>query len=400
MSVKSCVACGSVFLLALAIVLAAGGASSPGPRAALIAELEAAGAATCALEQSPPAEAPGSGRPMPFLATEYAAMCEPELGRVPQIACDDGVLIPITIGGVEVFEDPGPHACDHPDGLRGGCAPGSRLGHVEGSDAGGNSLPQVSWVYFCRSLGPENLERNGWGSVQLIGYNRESGATCFFEAADGRKSLPEDHPANSEIQDQRPWVSFEGHRMVGQLPGPDDPDFNDAFMPPPPADMNGDGEPDVVQCVQCHQSGPFIHDPYMDSARDPDDPSRPVMPEITGRDVPYYVIGGTDWDMRTIHIEGNRCLGCHSAPMEIAQIFEAAQLEVNSFMPPHSPGSMAEDYRELVECWENGPENTPGCDWIVPPARGREGGIVGDDYAHKSDYFNRPDGGRGDERSR
>ncbi len=35
---------------------------------------------------------------MPFLTTEYAAMCEPELGRVPKVACDDGVLIPITVG--------------------------------------------------------------------------------------------------------------------------------------------------------------------------------------------------------------------------------------------------------------------------------------------------------------
>ena len=78
--------------------------------------------------------------------------------------------------------------------------------------------------------------------------------------------------------------------------------------------------------------------------------------------------------MRTIHVEGNRCLGCHSAPMEISQIFEAAQLEVNSFMPPHAPGSMADDYQELVDCWLAGPENTPGCDWVVPSARGREGG--------------------------
>ena len=111
-----------------------------------------------------------------------------------------------------------------PATTRTGCGAAARRarasGHVAGRDAGGNPLPQVSWVYFCRSVGPENLERYGWGSVQLIGYNRQSGATCFFEAADGRKSLPEGHPANSEIQDQRPWVSFDGHRMVGQLPGP------------------------------------------------------------------------------------------------------------------------------------------------------------------------------------
>jgi len=124
------------------------------------------------------------------------------------------------------------------------------------------------------------------------------------------------------------------------------------------------------------------------------------MPEITGRDVPYYVVGGSGWDMRTIHIEGNRCLGCHSAPMEISQIFEAAQLEVNGFMPPHAPGSMADDYQELVDCWLAGPENTPGCDWVVPSAQGREGGIVGDDYPHKSDYFNQPGGKNGNDQSK
>ena len=214
MSLTSRLACCSLLLVALALLSSAGGASSSGTGTGLSAEPEAAGAASCAAEQTPAAAASGSEAPMPFLATEYAAMCEPELGRVPKVACDDGVLIPILVDGVEVFEDPGNHACDNPDGLRGGCSPGSRLGHVEGRDAGG--LPHVSWVYFCRSVGPENLERYGWGSVQMIGYNRRSGATCFFEAADGRRSLPEDHPANAEIRDQRPWVSFDGHRMVGQ----------------------------------------------------------------------------------------------------------------------------------------------------------------------------------------
>ena len=61
---------------------------------------------------------------------------------------------------------------------------------------------------------------------------------------------------------------------------------------------------------------------------------------------------------------------------------------------------MAEDYQELVDCWLAGPENTPGCDWVVPSAQGREGGVVGDDYPHKSDYFNRPDGKRGDDQGK
>ena len=181
--VKSRLACCSLLLFVLALLSTPGGASSPGAGGTSGARSETAVAASCALEQ---ALAAGStavpGRRCPFSQTEYAAMCEPELGRVPKVACDDGVLIPITVDGIEVFEDPGNHACDNPDGLRGGCAPGSRLGHVEGRDADGNPLPQVSWVYFCRSVGPENLERYGWGSVQLIGYNRQVGRDLLLRS--------------------------------------------------------------------------------------------------------------------------------------------------------------------------------------------------------------------------
>ena len=50
---------------------------------------------------------------MPSSAREYAAMCELELGVAPVVDCGAGVLIPITVDGVEVFEDPGLHECDN-----------------------------------------------------------------------------------------------------------------------------------------------------------------------------------------------------------------------------------------------------------------------------------------------
>jgi hypothetical protein len=61
----------------------------------------------------------------------------------------------------------------------------------------------------------------------------------------------------------------------------------------------------------------------------------------------------------------------------------------NEHMPPRNPGSLASDFEELLECWTNTPENTSGCDWVIPPAGTCEGRVVGDDYPHKAG-FNRP----------
>jgi hypothetical protein len=102
------------------------------------------------------------------------------------------------------------------------------------------------------------------------------------------------------------------------------------------------------------------------------------------------VVGGADWDMRTIHIEGNSCLGCHRIGMEIEQIFASNGFDVNTYMPPYAPGTMADAYDELLTCWLDGPADTEGCEWVVPPAGECAGGIVGDDYPCASASFNRP----------
>ena len=102
----------------------------------------------------------------------------------------------------------------------------------------------------------------------------------------------------------------------------------------------------------------------------------PVLPTV-GAHSPYYVVGGADWDMRTIHIEGNACLTCHRIGMEIDQTFMENGFDVNTYMPPYAPGSMSEDYQALLDCWLNGPEATDGCAWIIPPAGDCAGGIVG-----------------------
>ena len=82
--------------------------------------------------------------------------------------------------------------------------------------------------------------------------------------------------------------------------------------------------------------------------------------------------------------------------METLAEYTGDHWDPNEHMPPHDPGSLAADYEELVACWTNGPENTPGCDWVIPAAGDCDGGVVGDDYPHASARFNRGtgDGGR------
>ena len=49
---------------------------------------------------------------------------------------------------------------------------------------------------------------------------------------------------------------------------------------------------------------------------------------------------------------------------------EFGHVIVNEFMPPNNPGSLLDQNSELIECWLDGPKNTAGCDWIIPPHGG------------------------------
>ena len=276
---------------------------------------------------------------MPTSASEYARLAEPELGVSPTIDCGEGVRVPIHVDGVEVFEDQEPFACDTPD-FKGNCHVGSRVGRLEGQDRTGASLPDVTWVYVCRSAGVEWFER-GVVSVQMIGHNTRTGATAFFEAPDADPTRPNPQPGYLRL-DERGLLD-------GAMPGPDDPEFDQAFMTPP------------IQCSHCHQADAFIHDPWIDAARLPGDPSQPVIPELGRPDSPYYVVGGPDWDRRTVHIEGSGCTTCHRAP-DPDRFLGFVGHDVNDFMPPGAPGSMADDYAAIRACYDDGPDATPGCD--------------------------------------
>jgi len=326
----------------------------------------------------------GTPQYLPSTASEYVVMCEPELGVPPSMDCSAGVTIPVEVDGVEVNEILPNFACDKPGLQAGGCVPGSTINRVMGQTREGVALPEVTWVHFCRSedgvskgIDSVPVWENVFTGAQMIGYNYETGATCFFELNYGP---------------QGPWVGRDAdHRATGVLPNHDEPGFDEAFIP---------GE----QCVVWHQNDAFIHNPWIDAAKMPDDPNESARPRLAAHS-PFYIVGGSDWDMRTIHIEGNACLSCHRIGMNTDELFRSLGFDANQWMPTHDPGSLAEHYAALLACHEDGPENTPGCDWVVPPGGGCEGGVVGPDYPNAAnraggffgDDGKDDDGGKGDD---
>jgi hypothetical protein len=299
----------------------------------------------------------GNDQRMPRTAIEYARMCEPELGVPPHIDLDRAVEIPIFIDGKQVYGNY--PTCDNPVLIGKSTVSGSVIQRYEGRTAKGVKLPHVVWVAFGRnsSSSPARVV----GSVQMIGYNTQTGATAFFESGD-------------QIA---PWVSLDKDtwRMRGTMPWIDNPtDFNQAFVPAP------------MQCVQCHQNDPFITNSFITAAKI-SGTEEPVIP-ILDANSPYHVIGGSHWDMRTINIKDNACFDCHRVGMKTIELFTQSGWDVNEHMPPDDPGSLADAYQQLLAAWQRGPEKVSGADWIIPPARGTATRPVGADYPHKA-AFNR-----------
>lgn len=311
-----------------------------------------------AKNDSPASQKPG----FPATATEYAKMVEPDLGVPPRINLNQSVEIPIYVKGVQSYGNLG-RACDNPSVLGKDTVSGSTLQRYEGRTADGKPLPDVVWVSFGRNS--SRSHDKVLGSVQMIGYNKKTGATAFFESSDRIG----------------PWVTLdEGtFRMRGVMPWIDQPaEFDKAFRPPPP---------NAPQCVMCHQADPFITNPFINAAKIPGTKEN-VVP-ILDEDSPYYVIGGESWDMRTMHIKGNKCFDCHRVGMFTLEMFKANGWDPNKHMPPDDPGSLANDLKALLEAWQIGPGQVKGAEWIIPPARGKARQVVGDDYPHKA-KFNEP----------
>ena len=303
----------------------------------------------------------------PMTAFEYAKLVEPQLGVPPKIILGDCIEIPLYAGGVQkhgVFKN---DTIDNPTRLgKGGTASGSVIQRYEGKNVDGKPLPDVIWVAFGRNENQDGDHQRFVGSVQMIGYHRKTGATAFFETS------------ATAGKDLNAWITQDETtlRMRGEIPWINEPEeFNKVFVTPAAV---------KTQCNSCHQADPFITSPFVNAVKIPGT-DESVVPFLDA-DAPYYVIGGEDWDMRTIHIEGNACFECHRVGMKTIELFAGAGWDVHERMPPNDPGSLKDDNQALLDAWIKGPEKVDGAEWVIPPARGKGRRIVRDDYQHKARY--------------
>jgi hypothetical protein len=361
-TLRSCTLATAVLTVSLATIIgsatntpAAAGGAEPRPTM----DARQAEALAVPSPSAPHRRAPG----FPKTASEYARMVEPELGVPPRIDLSAAVEIPLFVDGVRRYGNLG-RACDNPTFLGKDTVSGSTLQRHEGRAADGTPLPDVVWISFGRNSTRDPVRV--LGSVQMIGYHRQTGATAFFESCD-------------QIH---PWVTLDAGtlRMRGVMPWIDEPEeFDQAFVPPDPA---------RPQCVQCHQADPFITNDFINAAKMPGT-NESVVP-VLDRESPYTVIGGEHWDLRTIHIEGNGCFECHRVGMSTMSMFMDNGWQPNHHMPPKDPGSLAADLEQLLQAWREGPSRVAGATWVLPPARGKGAEPVGDDYPYAA-AFNRPD---------
>ena len=137
---------------------------------------------------------------------QYAAQCAAEMGTIPAFNCLDGVVLPITVNGVEQSQPV--TACDNPVQLglggNGQCVPFSRLLRLPTNN------PATEAVAICRKYNASNGPGDPiFADIAVIQHNKATGRTCFFQSPiqaglDGR-TVP------SPSATSHP---FPGHRFV------------------------------------------------------------------------------------------------------------------------------------------------------------------------------------------
>lgn len=103
---------------------------------------------------------------------------------------------------------------------------------------------------------------------------------------------------------------------------------------------------------------------------------------IFDEDVFYFVIGGVNWDMCIIYIEGNVCFDCYCVGMSMMMMFMKNGWNLNEYMLFYDLGSFDEDFCELLDVWKCGFENVEGVLWIFLLICGEFVWIVGEDYLY------------------
>ena len=241
--------------------------------------------------------------------TAYAKACEEELGPNPLFPavegspgdhemanCLDGVPIQTNVDGEPA--DSEVSKCDEPQYIYSHCEADARTG------ANGPRIQQArneqgtTWVLLCR----KSLEEEGrYNDIAMIGHNPFTGKTCFFQnqLANGRDSMGTEVPAPGDDVDSD--VSPVGSVMWDATP-------------------QGGANADIG-CAGCHDADPFVHTPWIDTAKRED--GTEVVPKIgvhadyvEGYNRPYSLVDQEDqnWKIprRLVSEEAAACTKCHA----------------------------------------------------------------------------------------
>jgi hypothetical protein len=215
---------------------------------------------------------------------EFARKCADAVGEdVPAFDCDAGTAVPET----HLTGSYPNGVCDAPNVLNGECDPDSRFQVLKETN-------DVAIVGHCRKKG------NGqqYGDIAVIQYNKKNGATCFYQA------LAFDPPSTGPLPAKVTAPS------AGNGPG------NFPWLDP--AVTAG------INCVRCHDNGPFIRSPYLAQLRGETKNRLPGTNSGTGpwdqrfswnQTLPLSFVGNDfqSWKTYALSITGagSGCLGCH-----------------------------------------------------------------------------------------
>jgi hypothetical protein len=217
---------------------------------------------------------------------EFARKCTAAIGvDVPGFDCDSGTPVP-----ENHLTGSYPTAmCDAPNVLNGECDPGSRFQVLK-------QTADVSIVAHCRKKG---LASGKYGDIAVIQYNQKDGATCFYQALGNL-----DHNVTAPRDGNGP----------GKFPWKDPKDTA------------------AIQCVQCHDNGPFVRSPYLAQLRGEPTNRLPGTNPGSGpwdhrfswnKTIPYMFIGNDfqSWKAYSLSITGtgSGCLGCHRLGLSSVQ---------------------------------------------------------------------------------
>jgi hypothetical protein len=285
----------------------------------------------------------GAQTPPVFHGIEaYADSCEDEIGENPMFG--DGTqtfdcttdprmhVVPITAtasdGTVTRLDETTTHwpltstelaattQCDRPAWLgyqsATQCAPFTRIGNLVNSKG-------TNFVVICRREAAKPLSDPSFDIIASIAHNPTTGKTCFFNnhmdgtSSDGTKVPPTHTPTSDQF-----WMDY--------------------------------GAVQDQACPTCHDSDPYIHSPWMDSAIDPTS-KHAIVPKIGENpaythDVKYSLHaaesfmssakGQADWAQPQALTNAGSCDGCHrigskGSAQFLSAMSEGDQTQLQSF---------------------------------------------------------------------